>query len=374
MTSRMVGKKKRRENRGETSDGFWLSTPEGLLVLGIGGSLILIWGFGIREAHPFIGEIVVFVGETCLGAALLSVILERHTMKDYYRKVRDDLMLNAPSFVERYTEKEVDGLIEVAFRRKLRLNLGGKENPEVFRRLVDGNHFLIRPYIEQTVLELGRNRFYCENHRRQINIEPISNTEYRIEITVEAELKNLTDEEIRDEQHYRFCYISQEQIDSFELCALNIDEQEVDISVCHLNRKKEERPGTDQHPFNYWVMFQVPLTIPPASKMHYTLKYQYKNYEQSCYITYAMPYITKSYQDIYSLVGKNAHEYQIHSLAYTPYEKTLDSRSMVQRLNALTLSVRWDHWTPPGCGMATVVRKIVQNEANTLHESAGKVY
>ena len=143
---------------------------------------------------------------------------------------------------------------------------------------------------------------------------------------------------------------------------MNIDEQEVDISVCHLDRKKEERPGTDQHPFNYWVMFQVPLTIPPASKMHYTLKYQYKNYEQSCYITYAMPYITKSYQDIYSLVGKYAYEYQIHSLAYTPYEKTLDSRSMVQRLNALTLSVRWDYWTPPGCGMATVVRKIVQNE------------
>lgn len=319
----MVGKKKRRGNRKEKSDGFWLSTPEGLLALGIGGSLILILGFGIREVYPLTGEIIVFVGETCLGSALLSVILERHTMNDYYHKVRDDLLLNDPSFVERYTEKEVDDLIEVAFRRKLRLNLGGKENPEVFRWLVDGEHFLIRPYIEQTVLELGRNRFYCESHRRQINIE---------------------------------------SIDSFELCALNIDEQEVDISVCHLDRKKEERPGTDQHPFNYWVMFQVPLTIPPASKMHYTLKYQYKNYEQSCYITYAMPYITKNYQDIYSLVGKHAYEYQIHSLAYTPYEKTLDSRSMVQRLNALTLSVRWDHWTPPGCGMATVVRKIVQNE------------
>ncbi len=95
----MIGKKKCRGNRGKTSDGFWLSTPEGLLVLGIGGSLILILGFGIREAHPFIGKIVVFVGETCLGAALLSVILERHTMNDYYHKVRDDLLLNDPSFV-----------------------------------------------------------------------------------------------------------------------------------------------------------------------------------------------------------------------------------------------------------------------------------
>ena len=222
MARRMVGKKKRRGNRREASDGFWLSTPQGLLALGVGGALVLIFGFEIREAYPFFGEIVVFVGETCLGA-LLSVILERHTMKDYYRKVRDDLMLNAPSFVERYTEKEVDGLIEVAFRRKLRLHLGGKENPEVFRRLVDGEHFLIRPYIDQTVLELGKNRFYCESHRRQINIEPISNTEYRIEITVEVELKNLTDEEIRDEQHYRFCYISQDQIDSFKLCALNLE-------------------------------------------------------------------------------------------------------------------------------------------------------
>ena len=115
----MVGKKKRRGNRKEKSDGFWLSTPEGLLALGIGGSLILILGFGIREVYPLTGEIIVFVGETCLGSALLSVILERHTMNDYYHKVRDDLLLNDPSFVERYTEKEVDDLIEVAFRRKM---------------------------------------------------------------------------------------------------------------------------------------------------------------------------------------------------------------------------------------------------------------
>lgn len=88
MANRMVEKKKRRGNRGKTSDGFWLSTPEGLLALGIGGSLILILVFGIREMYPFISEITVFVGETCLGAALLSVILERHTMNDYFRKVR----------------------------------------------------------------------------------------------------------------------------------------------------------------------------------------------------------------------------------------------------------------------------------------------
>ena len=203
MAKRMAGKKKRRGNRREASDGFWLSTPEGLLILGVTGILEIIFGMAIQEACPFLVEIVVFVGETSLGAALLSVILERHTMNDFYCKVRDDLMLNDTSFVERYTEKEVDGLIEVAFRRKLRLHLGGKENPEVFRRLVDGEHFLIRPYIEQTVLELGKHRFYCESHRRQINVEPISNTEYRIEITVEVELKNLTDEEIRGLSHQR---------------------------------------------------------------------------------------------------------------------------------------------------------------------------
>ncbi len=69
----------------------------------------------------------------------------------------------------------------------------------------------------------------------------------------------------------------------------------------------------------------MPLKLPPASQMHYTLKYRYKNYEQSCFITYAMPYITKSYQDIYSLVGKNAYEYQIHSLAYSSYETAINS-------------------------------------------------
>lgn len=115
-------------------------------------------------------------------------------MKDYYRKVYDDLLLNDPFFVERYSEKEADGLIDVASKRKLRLNLDRRENPEVFWRLVDRGHFLICPYIEQTVQELGRNRFYCESHRGQINIEPISNTEYQLEITVEMDLKNLTDE------------------------------------------------------------------------------------------------------------------------------------------------------------------------------------
>ena len=174
----MVGKKKHRGNREEDSDGFRLSTPEGLLIFGVAGLLLMFISFGFSDDNAFIRQIIAFIGETCLGAAILSIILERHTMNDYYHKVRDDLLLYDPSFVERYSEKEADDLIEVTFTRKLRLNLDGKENPEVFRRLVDGEHFLIRPYIEQTVQKLGRNRFYCESHRRQINIEPISNTEY----------------------------------------------------------------------------------------------------------------------------------------------------------------------------------------------------
>lgn len=80
-------------------------------------------GVPFLEEHVFSREIAAVIGETCFRTAILSFILERHTMKDYYRNVRDDSLLNDPSFVERYSEREGDDLIEVAFRRKLRLNL-----------------------------------------------------------------------------------------------------------------------------------------------------------------------------------------------------------------------------------------------------------
>lgn len=156
-------------------------------------------------------------------------------------------------------------------------------------------------------------------------------------------MQNLTDKKINTYPDYQFCYISQEQIDSFALCFLNIEGEKVDVDICDLHTEKRDQPGTDQHPFQYWVIFKVPIVLELTSEMHYTLKYRYKNYEQSCYITYSLPCITKSFQEIYSLIGRHAYDYQIHAFAYTPYKRTIDSKNLVQWLNAATLSIRWDN-------------------------------
>lgn len=152
----MIRKKKKQKNL-EEREGFWIGTPQGLVFLGIIGLAMMILSHKIWGENVIADEITVFVGETCFGTAILSFFLEHHTMKDYYRKVRDDLLLRNPSFVERYSEAEVDSLLEMAVKRKLLLNLHGKENQEIFNRVVDGEHFLIRPYIAQTAQALEKN-------------------------------------------------------------------------------------------------------------------------------------------------------------------------------------------------------------------------
>lgn len=75
-----------------------------------------------------------------------------------------------------------------------------------------------------------------------------------------------------------------------------------------------------------------------------------------------MPYITKSFQETYSLIGENAQNYQIHASAYTPYKQQIDSRNLVQRLNEMTLSINSNNWIVPGSGFVAVVRKIIEEK------------
>lgn len=129
------------------------------------------------------------------------------------------------------------------------------------------------------------------------------------------------------------------------------------ISELNLKTYSNVKPSTARHPFNYFVEFKIPLIMEAGEKTHYILDYEYCNYEQSCFLTYSLPYITKSFQETYSLIGKKSSEYQIHASAYTPYKNSINSRSLVQRLNDTTLSVNSDNWMVPGSGFVSVIRK-----------------
>lgn len=347
-------------NKKDTS-GFRIGTPVGLAIMaliGIGLIIVAYYCFGKDEVAGDIWlEILRFAGETLIGTAVLSAVVEMHSIKKNYENVRDYLLLEEPSFIERYSENEVDKIIDLAIKQKVRLKTKHNLEEDGFNRLVSGNSFLIKPYIDYTAEELGSNGFYCTSHRRQINITPINNEHYNIHITVEVELKNFTSTVVKNTQLYKFYYISQKQIDSFQLCSLEIDREVKKISVIKLNKYSNNKPSTVRHPFNYIVEFEIPFVIQPGGTIHYTLAYEYNNYEQSCFITYSLPYVTKSFNETYSLVGDQADEYQIHASAYTPYKNKINNRSLVQRLNSTTLSINSDNWMVPGSGFVSVVRK-----------------
>lgn len=338
--------------------GFRIGTAAGLVLLLLFGILLLLISNAdnVKEKE-LLSNILFFVGQTCIQAAILSVILELHSIQENYQKVRDYLLLEEPSFLERYTEEEVDRIIELGIKQKIRLKARRPLDKTIFDPLLAKNSFLLEPYIEHTANHLGNNGFYCTYHRRQINIFPISNTEYKIYVTVELELQNITAEPVECMQEYKFYYISQKQIDSFRLKSCEIDGKDSPIEPEDLKKFDDNRPSTSRHPFNFFVQFSVPLKIEAGKQSHYTLNYEYSNYEQSCYITYSLPFLTKSFQETYSLIGENAYEYQIHASAYTPYKQQIDHRSLVQRLNDVTLSINSNKWIVPGSGFVAVVRK-----------------
>lgn len=339
--------------------GFRIGTFAGLALLFFIGLGLMIFGYTVCQENSIKEEIFLFLGETFIGAAILSVIMELHSIQDNYKKVRDYLLLEEPSFIERYNEKEVDRIIELGIKQKIRLRSDKNLDEDIFNRLISGKNFFLEPYIEHTANELGKNGFYCNYHRRQINIKPINNEEYIIRITLEIELRNFTKEKISFEQEYKFYYISQKQIDSFSIKYLEIDQKSNLSAANSLRKYTDDKPSTSRHPFTYIVEFSIPVLIEAKSHTHYILEYEYKNYEQACYITYSLPYITKSFLETYSLIGENSHEYQLHASAYTPYKKEIDNRNLVQRQNNETLSINSNNWIMPGSGFVAIIRKNV---------------
>lgn len=346
------------ENR---SSGFNIGTTLGLGLMAVAGGGLIAFAYlcfeNNIEAKTVWFEMLRFAGQTLIGTAVLSAVVEMHSIKKNYEKVRDYLLLEEPSFIERYNENEIDKIIDLAIKQKIRLRSHKKLDKENFEWLVAGDKFLLEPYIEYTAEQLGEKGFYCKSHRRQINIEPIEDNHYEIHVTVELELSNFTAEQIEEIQMYKFYYISQKQIDSFKLCSLEIDGVDQPVASLELRRYTNEKPSTSRHPFNYFVEFKIPVTMEAGGKAHYILDYEYSNYEQSCFLTYSLPYITRSFQETYSLVGKEAPEYQIHASAYTPYKNSINSRALVQRLNDTTLSINSDNWMVPGSGFVSVIRK-----------------
>lgn len=348
----------RLKNHNEKS-GFKIGTKLGLVLLGAIGISLYFISHLLFASDSVWRDVVTSLGGALIGAACVSIILEIHSIQNNYEKVRDCLLLEEPSFISRYNEEEINSILNLAIKRKIELKSKKQLNSELFNHLLDGSNFFLKSYIEHTASLFSNTGFYCRYHRRQINIEPLADESYKINVTVELELQNFTNESIITEQPYKFYYISQRQIDSFFIKNFDAD---IECNNIEINKKQLVNPKTSRHPFNYCVQFKVPINIEPCGKFHYILEYEYQNYEQSCYITYSLPYITKSFQETYSLIGENAQNYQIHASAYTPYKQQIDSRNLVQRLNEMTLSINSNNWIVPGSGFVAVVRKIIKEK------------
>lgn len=354
---------KKREDFGSN---FSVKTKIGLGIIVFLGLIIFYLSYHqYVQSNDILKELLRYGGQTLISAGLVSVILELHTIQNGYIKVRDCLFLEKPSFIERYNENEIDKLIDYAIVRKIQICSNNKNIDENFQQCLIGQDSIIQPFIKYTAQLLGKEGIYCSSHRRQINIDPKHNTEYNINITVEVEFVNFSNQECSFKEEYKFYYISRKQIDSFLLLSLEIDGKNQSLENIKIIRNTDEKKSTSKHPFNYYVSFEIPLTIQANSSVNYTLNYTYSNFEQACYITYSLPHITKSFQETYSLTGECANEYQIHASAYTPYKREIDTRPMVQRRNENTLSINWENWFVPGSGFVAIVRKKIPGTIDT---------
>ncbi len=116
--------------------------------------------------------------------------MELHSIQDNYKKVRDYLLLEETSFIENYNEEEVNRIIELGIKQKIRLKSKRKLDNEAFNKLTAQKAFPLQLSIEHTANELGTNGVYCTSHRRQVNITPLNNQENKIKVTLEMELYN----------------------------------------------------------------------------------------------------------------------------------------------------------------------------------------
>lgn len=339
--------------------GFFISTPIGLIILFLFGIVLIFIGQSsyLKETHSLLKQMVQFFGETFIGAAVLSIIMEIHTIQNVSEQIRDNLLLREPSFIEHYSDEELNKFIQIAIKQKIKLKSNKNINDNLLEKLISEHDFPLMSYIEQTATHIGNLGFYCVYHKRQINISPMLNGQYNINVILEVELQNITEEDIEYNKVHKFFFISQEQIKSFNIKEFTNSTNLVTEIPKVKTKCANQKPSTSQHAFEYYVEFDIPIKIEKKGRIHYILQYEYSNYEQSCYITYALPFVTQAYQETYSLIGEKACDYQLHASAYAPYKKQIERNNLVKRLNEVTLSIDSNKWILPGGGFVAVVRK-----------------
>lgn len=353
--------------------GFFIGTRGGLFLITALGLLIYLMSYtcdnlllglstaiGIKEGSTWVSDIqsfIRFLGETFISAGIISLIMTIHTINETHQQVRDNLLLDDPSFIERYSDAEINKLLGYSIRQKLLHNMGARPNSEL---AVFVEHFpeIFSPIVEYSINRLGGLKFYCKSHYRNIKVTPIRDNEYNIEITFDVLLSNLTKEKISYKYPYRFIYISQQQINSFKVVSLKLNDTDVDPSIVNLQKIVEDQPATQGRPFNHIISFEIPINILADGQCHFILKYEYKNYTYGCLITYSLPFVTQKYQEVYSLVGTNAKKYHLQVVAYSPFTRNhCSNQDLVQKDNEQTYSINASNWGLPGTGFVAVVRK-----------------
>lgn len=95
----------------------------------------MLWGFasvvGMKDSCTWVNsaqEFIRFLGETLISAEIISLIMSIHTIQETHQKVRDNLLLDDPSFIERYTEEETNRLLRYSTQQKFLLNICTKHN------------------------------------------------------------------------------------------------------------------------------------------------------------------------------------------------------------------------------------------------------
>ena len=87
------GKNNKKIRKASNKLEFRVSTKVGLLILGLlGAGFFALSYFIFGEDEPPIRHEVFFLGETLISAALISIIMEIHSIQDNYQKVRDFLI------------------------------------------------------------------------------------------------------------------------------------------------------------------------------------------------------------------------------------------------------------------------------------------
>ena len=347
----------------DTKIGLWLITVLGIILYFFTSDTALLWVtkfIAIEEIPIWIKTVqsfVHFLGETFIGAGIISIIISIHTINETQQKVRDNLLLNDPSFIERYTDEETNKLLRYSIQQKFLLNTDAQRD-DVLDAFAKDLPEVFFPVFQHTIDQFGKYNFCCERHYRNIRISPIQGNEYDIDITLDMLLYNFSQEDVQYDYWFELKFMSERQTDSFVLESLKINDKDETDSIEDLQKIIEPQPATQSRPFNHFLSFKIPLFIRAKDRCRCVLNYKYKSYYNGCLMTYSLPFAVRQYREVYSLVGPNADGYHLKVLAFSPFTKNhSNNQDLVQKDNNQTYSINVDDWSLPGTGFAAVVRK-----------------